>query len=465
MSLAQTLYPYAPVWAQNLGISAYGLAYRNERLGGDFDRLVEGFRQRERWSVGEMQEHVTARLQEVLCHAWDQTPYYQRKFAAAGIRRAELASMTPEGLDRLPTTPKGDLRSAPDDLVEGDVPKGRLRRYYSSGSTGTPVTCICTPEDHRRFIAAREARSFGWAGASISMPRSTIGGRLVVPGPNGPAPYYRYNLAERQVYFSAYHIRPAAVPSYLEGFRRHRPLLLTGYAYSHYILARMMLEQQTRLDYQPRALVLSSEKLTPEMKAVISQAFRARAFEEYGMVENCLLATECEAGSLHVSPDFGIVEIVDEMGRPARPDTPGRILATGLLNPTQQLIRYETGDVGAWSARPCSCGRNLPVLAEVVGRLEDVVIGPDGRQMVRFHGIFIGLKSVREGQLIQEEADRITVRVVAAPGFDQDQEQEICNRIRRQLGNVHVSVERTEDIPRTSRGKFKAVISNISKRQ
>jgi phenylacetate-CoA ligase len=224
----------------------------------------------------------------------------------------------------------------------------------------------------------------------------------------------------------------------------------------------MMLDQGLALEYEPRALILSSEKLTPPMKALLKRAFGARAYEEYGCVENCVLATECEHGRLHVSPDFGIVEIIDDRGRPAPPGVEGRILCTSLLNEAQPLIRYAIGDLAAWATEPCPCGRNhLPVLKEILGRLEDVVTAPDGRQMVRFHGLFIDLPKVVEGQVIQEALDRFTIRVVALDGFGETEAQVIRSRLVERLGKVQATIERVPAIARTERGKFRAVISKL----
>jgi phenylacetate-CoA ligase len=374
-----------------------------------------------------------------------------------------VARLTPEELPALPVTPKQDLRHDPEAFVAtGARGASRLLRYATSGSTGTPITAICTADGHRRFLAAREVRSFGWAGASIRGPRAMMGGRMVVPAPDSRGPFYRYNHAERQVYFSAYHISPANAPGYVEGIRRYRPPLFTGYAHSYYFLARLMLAQGLEIGYQPRCLVLSSEKTTLEMKDAIARAFGARAWEEYGSVENCALATECEHGRLHVSPDFGIVEIVDERGFPAPFGTHGRVLATGLLNEAQPLIRYDIGDIAAWSGERCPCGRDqLPVLSGIDGRLEDTVVGPDGREMVRFHGLFISVPGVVEAQVIQEEIDLLRVRVVATPEFGEAQRKLIEARVHERLGAVRVIVETTGRIERTSRGKFRAVISRL----
>lgn len=459
----QSFYPYVPAWAQNVGISLYGLSYRRERLGGDFEQHVAAFKERDRWSPEQMQAYVHQQLRNVLTHALEQVPYYQKTWSKAGATRADLAQMTLASLSTLPITPKSDLRGTPDAFVAQNVAaREKLHRYNSSGSTGTPVTAICTSDGHRRFIAAREARSFGWAGSSVRRPRSMIGGRLVVAKGIAQPPFHRYNWAERQVYFSAYHIAPSHVGEYVRAFNRHRPKLLTGYAYSHYSLARMMCEQSVSLDYEPEAVVLSSEKLTAEMKRVIQQAFRARAYEEYGAVENCVLATECEHGSLHVSPDFGVLELVDREGKPVPPGVEGRVVCTSLLNEAQPLIRYEVGDVGIWSGKPCPCGRNhLPVLQEIVGRLEDVVVGADGRELVRFHGIFIDLPHVLEGQVIQETLTRFRVKVVPQSQFGAEDERLIRQRFVQRLGPVDVEIEAVAAIPRTERGKFRAVICNL----
>ena len=461
--LTSRLYAAAPVWVQNLGISLYGLSWRQERLGGRFGEYVAQFRDREHWPADRFLAYLDEEVRRVVTRAFATVPHYQRKWSEAGLHAGDLRTFRQRDLPRLPVTRKSDLRAQPEEFVSSpSEASGRLRRYSSSGTTGTPITAICSVDGHRRFIAAREARSFNWAGTSVLGSRSMLGGRLVVPKGNARPPFHRYNWAEQQVYFSAYHISPATAPHYVAALNRHRPRVLTGYASAHYLLGRMMLEGGLRLMYQPEALVLSSEKLTPPMKAVLREAFNARAYEEYGCVENCVLATECEQGRLHANPDFGILEIVDDAGRPVPPGVEGRVLCTSLQNEVQPLIRYEIGDVAAWSSEPCPCGRQqLPVLQEVVGRLEDVVTGPDGRQMVRFHGIFIGLANVIEGQVIQETLHRFTVRLVTTDAFGDPDRELIRRRFAERLGEVEVTLEQVPLIPRTERGKFRAVISRV----
>ena len=96
--------------------------------------------------------------------------------------------------------------------------------------------------------------------------------------------------------------------------------------------------------------------------------------------------------------------------------------------------------------------------------MEDVVVGPDGREMVRFHGIFVDQPNIAEGQIVQNSLTHINVKVVPQQGFSPKDEEDVKGRVRQRLGaGVDVSVELVAEIPRTKAGKFKAVISNLSR--
>ena len=151
-----------------------------------------------------------------------------------------------------------------------------------------------------------------------------------------------------QVYLSAFHLGVKTAPAYGEAFRRHHIRWATGYAVSFSLLAKGLLANGVpplRLD----AVITTSEHLTGEMRDAIADAFGCRAYEEYSTVENVLFASECERGSLHVSPDAGVVEILRAEGSPTEPGEVGEVVATGLVRTWQPFIRYRVGDRAAWS--------------------------------------------------------------------------------------------------------------------
>jgi phenylacetate-CoA ligase len=145
----------------------------------------------------------------------------------------------------------------------------------------------------------------------------------------------------------------------------------------------------------------------------------------------------------------------------------GELIGTGLLNADMPLIRYRVGDRGALapSETGCPCGRTLPILEAMEGRTDDVLCTPDGRQIGRLDPVFKTDLPVREAQIIQEALRRVRVRYVPAPGFTDADGKSIVERLRERMGDVAVVLEVVSEIPRTSSGKFQAVICQIPPEQ
>jgi phenylacetate-CoA ligase len=99
----------------------------------------------------------------------------------------------------------------------------------------------------------------------------------------------------------------------------------------------------------------------------------------------------------------------------------------------------------------------------VDGRSDDVILTPDGRRIGRLDPVFKGKIPVRESQVIQEALDFIRILVVPAREFNTRHEQDLITALRERLGNIRVEVERVREIPRSSNGKFRAVISRIER--
>lgn len=437
-----------------MAVSAFGVYWHWLRFGPGYEGFVRGYRERERFDATNWRRYVHERTRELLTVASSQVPYYRETWTAQ-----EKDAACAGRLQDVPLTPKEPLRTAPQSFLRDDRRGESQLVFHTSGSTGTPIASIWTRRELRNSLALREVRSANWAGVSFREPRATFSGRIVVPDPSSRGPFHRFNCVERQVYLSAFHLRPDTAEAYVAALRKHRVQWMTGYAVSYYLLAKFILEQG--LEVPPiRAVVTTSEKVTPLMRETMERAYGCRVFEEYSTVENAMFASECQHGRLHVSEDAGVIEILRPDGTACEPDEEGEVVATCLMRDLQPLIRFRTSDVAAWSAESCPCGLPMPVIKEVVGRVEDVIIGPDGRRLVRFHGVFTDQPHVVEGQVVQEALSRIRVRIVPAPGFGEPDATDIVRRVQQRLGpGVEVVVELVERIPRTANGKFKAVVS------
>ena len=101
----------------------------------------------------------------------------------------------------------------------------------------------------------------------------------------------------------------------------------------------------------------------------------------------------------------------------------------------------------------------MPLVQEILGRIEDTIVGPDGRQMVRFHSVFNGLQCVQQAQVIQEEPNHLLIKIVTDSRLNSIEETAIRKRIQSQLGNIIIHIETVKEIPLNNNGKFQAVVS------
>ena len=112
----------------------------------------------------------------------------------------------------------------------------------------------------------------------------------------------------------------------------------------------------------------------------------------------------------------------------------------------------------------CKCGRKMPIVDEIIGRIEDTIIGVDGREMVRFHGIFINIPEIIESQIVQNTRTNFEIRLITNDSLLSNSSKElIIKRMKSQLGEINVEISIVNNIPRSANGKFKAVVSKVTK--
>lgn len=466
--LTDDLYRTSPVWLQKLGINAFGWYWARRRLGPDFERFSREYEERESYSPGRFFDYVEGQLRSQVQRAYLEVPYYRESFGRYGFTDQKIERFTFKDLALLPRVEKPVLRANPQMLLTGQAAKRPPKRFETSGTTGVPLRVYWDSSVHQHNIAVRAARSFRWAGVNYRQSRAVLAGRMIIDPSMRRPPFWRYNVWEKQLYLSSYNISFENISDYVSALNRFRPVTLTGFPSSLYYLAALI-DQFKLAVHHPSAVITTSEALLPHMREVIERVFQAKAFQEYGSVENCALATECELGRLHVHQDFGFVEILRDDGSSTIPGEIGEIVATGFANVKQIFIRYRTGDLARWRQGPCPCGRrNLPVLEELVGRQEDILYLPDGRGMMRLDNVFKGLSGIAVGQVVQESLTRLVVNLVPTRDYSPTEGETVARRIvsTYQLGpDVNIEVRLLDDIPREKNGKFRPVISHVPQDQ
>jgi phenylacetate-CoA ligase len=259
---------------------------------------------------------------------------------------------------------------------------------------------------------------------------------------------------------SSYHLAPDFTGFYFDALKKHRVRYIFGYSSSLYTLAQKAL-LDNRQDLKMEVVITNAEPLLSYQKELISRAFDCPVRETYGMAETVAAASDCELGKLHQWLDAGIIETENDF----ESSEPADFICTGLINPDMPLIRYRVGDCGNLSGEACDCGRTLPLMGKIEGRRDDILYTADGRRVGRLDPVFKNNLPVIEAQIIQESLKEIVVKYVPADDFNQSDAKELSNRIRERMGDVEVKLEKVAQIPRTKRGKFRAVVCNLSKKE
>ena len=453
------LYHGLPTPLRSAAATLRGYYLRSWRYGPETDRLVEAALEREHWTPERWQAWQHDRLAYILHRAVTHVRHYREHWAERR-RRGDEAPW--QDLNNWPVLEKESVRSDPRAFVADDCRPERMFHEHTSGTTGKSLDLWKSKETVRSLFALAEARERLGYGASRHDNWAILGGQLVKPVSERRPPFWVWNAALNQLYMSSYHLAPDLVPYYIAALQQYQIRFLWGYTSSLYALAEYALRvgiPTLRL----KVAITNAEPLYEYQRQSIAKAFGCPVRETYGMAEHVALAAECSAGRLHISPEVGLIQVMDG-DRLVPRGTTGELVCTGLLNPDMPLIRYRVGDRGALPAahRDCDCGRTLPTIESIEGRTDDIVFTADGRAVGRLD---LNFKSVHEAQVEQEALCRFRVRYVPAPGFTPEVCRSIVERLQGRLGAVEVTLEEVSEVPRTARGKFRTVVCSLPEAQ
>lgn len=211
-----------------------------------------------------------------------------------------------------------------------------------------------------------------------------------------------------------------------------------------------------------RVAFATGETLYPEQRAVIERVFAAPVANGYGSRDAGFIAHQCPAGSLHLSAEHIVVELIDEEGQPVAAGEKGEIVVTHMATMDFPFIRYRTGDMAVMDDKTCACGRGLPALREVFGRSTDFVRTRSGNTMHALALIYEvrDKAGVRAFKFVQAEDLSLELLLVAAPELTQEVETSIRAGVLRRMGDdTELTIRHVDEIPPEKSGKYRYVVS------
>lgn len=417
---------------------------------------------RERESVFHSERSIVDKLQleklnRLLHHAGQHVPYYRDLFRKIGFDSDKVESVN--ALLALPVLDKAAIRAAGCRMISQAFPRSSLMRNASGGSTGAPMQ-FYEGENYRAeslVIAPLFDMWTGWRrGERVA---------LLWGAPTDIARYGSFRgcirtFLQNRFLVDAFDMSEEKLERAVSRIQRRRPALVVAYASAAYLVAQFMEDRNIKLEHPPRALIASAEVLWPHYRTLIESRFGCKVFNRYGSREVGLLAMECAQGNMHINSTGIILEVEN----PSESSV-GALLVTQLDNLAFPFIRYRIGDLGCVRDFSCSCGRALPVLTELQGRVGDYVTAPDGTII---HGewfthLFYDVPGVVLFTFRQTETTRYVLSVQRGIGFRAEDFDRVLEKAQRKLGSRGVIkvifVERFEP---TRSGKHHFVINEVA---
>ncbi|GHU08825.1 adenylyltransferase [Betaproteobacteria bacterium] len=399
------------------------------------------------------------RLQTLLKDVGSHVPYYRKVFEQTGFDTATIQSVA--DLQTLPFLTKAIIR-AHGDALRADDARG-LTRFNTGGSSGEPLIFFIGTERVTHDVAAKW-RATRWWDVDIGDPEIVVWGSPIELGTQDRIKYIRDRLMRTEL-LPAFEMSDARVEQFIGRIRAVRPKMLFGYPSALNYIALYAEKKGIRLDdLGVKVAFTTGERLYDHQRTTIERLYACRVANGYGSRDGGFIAHQCPAGSMHLTAEDVIVEIIDENGTVLPPGQSGEIVITNLATRDFPFIRYRTGDVGVLGEETCACGRGLPLLKEIQGRGTDFVVARDGTVLHGLSLVYIvrDLVGVRAFKIIQESLDLTRVQLVIDPVFNPSDEQTIIDGFRQRLGQaVEVEVERVEAITAEKSGKYRYIVSRV----
>ncbi|MCB1689016.1 MAG: phenylacetate--CoA ligase family protein [Halioglobus sp.] len=438
-----------------------GLFPLHERLKGHNSVEVLRAMERSQWlSPPELEQLQAQHLRDFLVRIGRHVPYYRDLFSELDFDPAGVTRVS--DLQRLPLTGKPDIRSNMDRLKADNA--GNLEKFSTGGSSGEPLIFYRGKERVSHDVAAKW-RATRWWDVDIGDPEIVVWGSPIELGSQDRVRLVRDKLLRTEL-LSAFEMSNANLLQFTQRVKKFRPRMLFGYPSSLALMAEYVTNNGYSVDNLGiKVVFVTSERLYPHQRKAIETAFGAPVANGYGGRDAGFIAHECPQGALHITAEDIVVEIVSGDGTVLPPGEKGEIVITHLSTGDFPFVRYRTGDVGSLSSENCTCGRGLPVLAEIEGRTTDFVKAADGTVLHGLALIYVlrEIPEVEEFRIVQETLTRITLQVVTSSSDTAKLENTVTEQFRRRLGDsLVVNFVYVSKIEREASGKFRYVVSQLA---
>ncbi len=415
----------------------------------------------EKLSAKQLLEWQFHKLVQIVNYSWNNIEGYREHWLQSGFEPSKLKTL--DDVNLIPFIDKDTLRDNLD-VFSNKILVG-TKLITTGGSTGIPFGFY---EQNGNALIERAFIENSWSHFYPEVNRNTK--RVVLRGDR------RKNVVSYDpiigLILSSYDLNVTNVKLYLKKINRKKYKIFHGYPSAVYIMAKIMKDNNLRLEHNFEAIMLGSEPLFNFQQNLIEEVFKTNICHWYGHTEKAVFASNClSENRFHVYPQYGLCEIVKNNGENANVGEIGEIVGTSFWNYVTPFIRYRTMDYAKVGNEGCEkCGRNYKILDNIVGRSQDFVVNSD-KEVITLTALvfaqhFEAFQNIEKMQLEQEVIGEVIVKVIPTYQFSLKDEKEIIKKMHdASNGKISILIKRVESLEKTIVGKHKFFEQKLDVRQ
>ena len=447
----QSIYSISPFWVQNSFFTIHGMikSVQSKKVNSLIRRMISN---KVFITKTELQKEQFDKIKKILVHSYNNVPYFKRLFDNNNINLTTINSL--KDFKRIPITLKNDIVSNQSKFLSRNSPKFNPIKGNTGGTTGSSLKYYLDSEYYNwlkevQFHSFLKRHDF-----IVGRDRHIVlRGTVLSPDKLKIDKMWREDSFRKILYFSSYHLTNEVMDLYYKKMVQWRPKFVRAYPSSIFFMAKYMIRKN--LKYKLKGVFCSSESVLDSHRNAVENAFDCKIFDHYGHGEpGCYAAGQCVYGNYHIPSDDVYMELTDN----------GQIVETCLSNFSMPFIRYNIEDTADSINYGCKCGLGSPFFSKIYGRDDEKIITPSGRNIGRLDQIVIGT-NIRKAQIVQNDIFELIIKIVKGNNFSFKDEEKLMKNVLSRVGSsISIKLEYVKDIPLTKSGKFRFVVSNITKK-
>ncbi len=396
------------------------------------------------------------RIRRLVAYAYENVPYYNELYCSLDIHPEDIKSIG--DFQKLPFVTREEINTHLREMTAWKT-HGKLLADSTGGSTGEPLH-FYREKAFDWWDPALELRGRGWYGVGEGEKMALVWGAKRDMHLQTWRERFKAILLQERV-LNAFNMTDATMAEFAGMLVKWKPAMFRAYASALALFAQYVKDHQIN-GIRPRIIETTAEKVTQPQRELIEEVFQCKVADWYSARELGTIAYQCPEGSLHVCETRYLEVVAND--RPVKAGELGEVAITSLHQYGMPFIRYKIGDMAIADDGPCTCGRGLPRLKEVVGRLQDFLVTSEGQFV---HGGYFPhtlrhWPQILRYQVYQPDRKHLEVRLMCKTSDDLAWISNLRNELRECFGvQMNISLNIVDEIPLTSAGKHRPIISEV----